>query len=363
LANSSSTLQSFTYADAPDGDILTETDSPSSSGTSKTYTYDSQGRVASEAAGSVTTDYGFDESGNLTKLPEDATGTYNDAGELTASAPSSGTTTDYTYNADGERTGQTQSGTATMTATWNGAGELTSYHGSSGDMTSATYDGTGHRATATFTTGPATTESYVWAADTLLMDSTNAYIYGISNDTPGEQVNLSTGTITYVVTDSLGSIRGTVNTGGTLTATSVYDAWGNLSSTSATAAVTPFGYAGSYTDSTGLLYLINRYYDSVSGQFASLDPEVDQTLQPYGYADANPVSQNDPTGMDPSACRDQFHENAEKYPEPHLRASHGGEAVGAKPWVACVRYAQEIIVYVQMWKVIWTSGRSLACGT
>ena len=49
-----------------------------------------------------TLNYGFDPSGNLTALPSAAAGTYDDAGELTSSVLS-GTTTSYTYNADGER--------------------------------------------------------------------------------------------------------------------------------------------------------------------------------------------------------------------------------------------------------------------
>jgi YD repeat-containing protein len=49
-----------------------------------------------------TLNYGFDASGNLTTLPPGATGTYDHAGELTSSVLS-GTTTSYTYNADGER--------------------------------------------------------------------------------------------------------------------------------------------------------------------------------------------------------------------------------------------------------------------
>ena len=46
--------------------------------------------------------YGFDASGNLTTLPTGAAGSYDHAGELTSSTLS-GTTTSYTYNADGER--------------------------------------------------------------------------------------------------------------------------------------------------------------------------------------------------------------------------------------------------------------------
>ncbi len=59
--------------------------------------------------------YGFDASANLTTLPTGATGTYDDAGELT-SQTLSGTTTNYTYNADGERLTSTQGSTTESAA-------------------------------------------------------------------------------------------------------------------------------------------------------------------------------------------------------------------------------------------------------
>ena len=129
----------------------------------------------------------------------------------------------------------------------------------------------------------------------LLMDSGNAYIY-TSGIAPAEQVNLATGTITYLDTDLLGSVRGVVNASGGLTGTSSYDAWGNPQGGGLTA-TTPFGFAGGYTDPTGLIYLVKRYYDPQTGQLLSVDPALSQTQQPYGYASGNPVSMTDPTGM------------------------------------------------------------------
>jgi RHS repeat-associated protein len=56
------------------------------------------------------------------------------------------------------------------------------------------------------------------------------------------------------------------------------------------------GYAGGYTDPDGLIYLQSRYYDPATGQFISVDPQVSQTDDPYGYADGDPVAETDPTG-------------------------------------------------------------------
>jgi RHS repeat-associated protein len=302
LKNSNSTLQSFTYSDAPAGDILSETDTPSSSLSPAGYTYDVQDRVTSMTPGTgPANDYGFDASSNLTTLPTGATGTYNDAGELISSSLS-GATTDYSYNADGEQLKATQGSVTLASGTWNGATQMTSYDNSAADMTTATYDGNAMRASSTIAPsgGTAVTQNYVWdtvpQVPQLIMDSANAYIYG-TGLAPAEQVSLAAGTIKYLVTDSLGSVRGTVSSSGALTGTTSYDAWGNPETADGLAATTPFGYAGGYTDPDGLIYFINRYYDPATGQFISSDPDVDQTQQPYEYADGDPVLDTDPSGL------------------------------------------------------------------
>jgi RHS repeat-associated protein len=310
LKNSSTILQSLSYSDAPAGRILTETDTPTSSTSPAAYTYDAQGRVTSMTPGTGSAlSYGFDASGNLTTPPTGATGTYDHDSELTASALS-GTTTSYAYNADGQRLTAKQGSSTVASGTWNGAAQLTGYANSAAGMTAATYDGNGVRATTTVTPpgGSATAQDFVWDAvgsvPLLLMDSANAYIYGGST-APVEQVNLDTGTVTYLAADSLGSVRGTVSSAGALTGTAAYDAWGNPQTPGGLTATTPFGFAGAYTDPTGLLYLINRYYDPATGQFLSVDPDVSQTQEPYAYASGNPISTADPTGAS---------DNAYKYP-------------------------------------------------
>jgi RHS repeat-associated protein len=86
---------------------------------------------------------------------------------------------------------------------------------------------------------------------------------------------------------------------GTLTGTASYQAWGAPETAGGLTATTPFGYAGAYADVSGLLYLIQRYYDPATGQFLSVDPEIAQTQQPYQYANDNPISYADPSGTYP----------------------------------------------------------------
>jgi RHS repeat-associated protein len=297
-----STLQEFAYSNVPSGAIASETDTPSSSLSPADYTYDAAGRVTQMTPGSGgALSYGQDASANLTTLPTGATGTYDHASELTSSVLS-GTTTTYTYDASGNRTQAAIGGTTTVSAAFNGATQLTSYDNAAANMTAAIYDGDGLRTSATSTPsgGGSTTEHFVWdttgSVPDLLMDSDNAYVYG-PNGTPFEQVALSTGTITYLVSDALGSVRGVVSSAGSLTASTSYDAWGNPETTGGLSASTPFGLAGGYTDPTGLVYLINRYYDPGTGQFFSVDPMVDATGQPYAYAGDNPIDGVDPLGL------------------------------------------------------------------
>src|SRR5258708_13107340 len=70
LKNSTSTLQSFTYSDAPASDILSETDTPASSLSPATYTYDPQTRLTSmpPATASLTHSV-FHPTSTLTPLP------------------------------------------------------------------------------------------------------------------------------------------------------------------------------------------------------------------------------------------------------------------------------------------------------
>ncbi|MGD0056228.1 MAG: hypothetical protein ABSC34_12430, partial [Acidimicrobiales bacterium] len=250
------TLQEFAYSDVPSGAVASETDTPSGSLSPADYTYNAQSQVTQDTPGSGSANtYVEDASGNLTTLPNGASGTYDDASELT-SAVKSGTTTSYTYDASGNRLEASVLGSATVTATYNGAGEVTGYDDAAANTTTATYNGQGLRTSASTTPsgGGSTTQNFVWntvaAVPEVLMDSTNAYLYGPSG-TPFEQVNLATGTIHYLVADALGSVRGVVSAAGALAASTSYDAWGNPETTGGLSSYTPIGFAGGYSDPTG----------------------------------------------------------------------------------------------------------------
>ena len=143
----------------------------------------------------------------------------------------------------------------------------------------------------------------------IIEDSTNAYIYGPGN-TPIEQVPLSslassTPVIDFIASDPTGmreissfqmASGAPVLLGYEMCSYTTYGTQ-SCSSSGTTPPSTPIGYEDGYTDPSGLVYLINRYYDPSLRQFISVDPAYSQTHQLYGYANENPVNGSDPSGM------------------------------------------------------------------
>ncbi len=127
-----------------------------------------------------------------------------------------------------------------------------------------------------------------------------SYLYGdlLSGGTaPIEQIttNPSSSTVRYLVANQTG-VQGVYSSTGALQEVALYSLYGVQTITAGTK-VTPFGYQGSYTDSTGLIYLLNRYYDPTSDQFVSIDPMVQETDQPYAYVGDDPLNAEDPSGL------------------------------------------------------------------
>ena len=125
-------------------------------------------------------------------------------------------------------------------------------------------------------------------------DPSDYYVYG-PGGVPIEQIASSTGVATYLYTDQLGSVVMAADSSGTVTGTQSFTAYGSLATRSGSIE-SPFGFAGGYTDVTGLIYLVNRYYDPATGQFLSVDPLVGVTGEAYSYCGGNPLNYTDPLG-------------------------------------------------------------------
>jgi RHS repeat-associated protein len=104
------------------------------------------------------------------------------------------------------------------------------------------------------------------------------------------------GTIQYLHTDNLGSVRLITDTTGTVVGTNTYNPHGKR--VAHTGADSNIGFTGAWTDpTTGLVYLRARDYDPTTGQFLTIDPLADATGQPYTYVNNNPLQYTDPAGL------------------------------------------------------------------
>ena len=234
--------------------------------------------------------------------------TFTTNGQRASSTPYvssvAGTTTDYNWNAYGQlcSTGTSSGPTATPCGTLPTGGTAYQYNGS-GLRTTTT--------TATSTTdstwdsvGGGSIPLNINDASTTGSGSTNtSYVYGdllFGGTAPIEQITTSSSgtSVSYLVSNQTG-VQGVYNgSGSSLGAVqemAIYSLYG-IQTISSGSKVTPFGYQGSYTDPTGLIYLINRYYDPATDQFLSIDPDVATTNQPYVFTNDNPLNFTDPSG-------------------------------------------------------------------
>jgi RHS repeat-associated protein len=114
-----------------------------------------------------------------------------------------------------------------------------------------------------------------------------AFLYG-PGGIPVEQINNTTGTVTYLHHDQAGSTRLLTGSTGTVTGKCSYGAYGTP--TCEGTATTPLGYDAQYTSTdTGLIYMRARTYDPATAQFLSVDPFVALTGEPYSYAEDDPI--------------------------------------------------------------------------
>ena len=110
--------------------------------------------------------------------------------------------------------------------------------------------------------------------------SNTSYLYGdllLGGTAPIEQITTTSSgsTALFLVANQTG-VQGAYSSAGTNVEMALYSNFGIQTIESGTK-VTPFGFQGSYSDSTGLVYLINRYYDPATDAFMSIDPDIDET--------------------------------------------------------------------------------------
>lgn len=298
---------------------------------STTLTYDTAGRLATEATSGVTTTYSYDNAGQLlSSTPSTGTANawtydnagrratqtigavstayvYDDAGELTSATPSTGTATSYAYDSSGRRLTDTTGSNVTSYG-YDNAGRLTGLTLPGGDTQVRGLNPDGMPETVTNTVSATTTN---WTLDwdptssidrlaTLSQGSATTDLVAAEGTPWGVASKGSSHTV--LAADTHGSTI--TSTGATLSRSNTYNAYGTPTGTDT---LTPkLGYRGELALGS-LLNLRARDYQPAVGAFTTTDPlnGLNGTAvlnNPYHYTNNNPLNLTDPTGLRPNEC-------------------------------------------------------------
>jgi len=167
----------------------------------------------------------------------------------------------------------------------------------------------------------------------------------------GVQVANATETVTYYYSDSLGTVLATANASGAPTSTSDYRPYG--AQTLGSPSDGP-GYAGHVDDvDSSLVYMQARYYDTGSGRFLSVDPDMPAAgntfnFNRFSYVNDSPVQNVDPDGREVGIAFSQMNKGVE-YPRGGTlttaeKVITGGAVVALLPVVALAAPATPEVV-------------------
>ncbi|MFJ6573657.1 polymorphic toxin-type HINT domain-containing protein [Streptomyces sp. NPDC091292] len=266
----------YTYNTA--GQRTTETTHTGSSTATTTYCYKDGATQPHTLLATITTGtctgaapgYAYDANGNTTKRPAGSTTQkldWNDEGKLsrlTQDPDGAARATDYIYGPDGNLLIRRNTAGDGETVLYLGATEV---HLKAGKKWANRY--------------------YTYAGSTIALRSNESGTEKITYLT-GDQHGTST---TAITSDTQALTKRYVSPFGEDRGTPLYGPWPDDK-----------GFLGKSRDTTtGLTHIGAREYDPGIGQFISVDPVLDtadaQSLNGYAYADNNPVTNSDPTGM------------------------------------------------------------------
>ncbi|MEV0726977.1 LamG-like jellyroll fold domain-containing protein [Micromonospora purpureochromogenes] len=281
------TLGSITYGYDNNGNETSKVTTGFAGAGSNTYTYDLADRLTSWTAGTTTTAYAYDDSGNRTQAGT-KTFTYDARNQLMTQ--SDGST--YAYTARGTLR-QATVGTVTYATSTDAFGQVQSQEAAGGSTSTYTYDALGRAIRPG--------HKYSGLGNTLAQDGTATYTRGPSGEVLAAGSGAGAGSL-YVWTDQHSDVVGQFTaTGTSLSASTTYNPLGTATATSGM--VGNLGYQSEWTDNlTGRVNMLARWYNPDTGQFDTRDtvavsPVPDSiAANRFQYGDANPLTNTDPTG-------------------------------------------------------------------
>jgi RHS repeat-associated protein len=209
------------------------------------------------------------------------------------------------HDDDGNMTTGPLSAAGLVTYAYDARNRLTSVGALVSGLTSYNYDAEGNRISQT--TGVGTTRYLVdphgGALPRVLTRekpdaSTTSYVYGIGLL---YEVDDATGDATYYHFDNIGSTAALTGPTGMLTDRMEYDVYGTVTRRIGMTD-TPFLYVGEWgvqRDENGLLHMRARFYSPELRRFVNADPiGFGGGLNWYAYAEGDPISFVDPSGLD-----------------------------------------------------------------
>ncbi|MEV6878392.1 RHS repeat-associated core domain-containing protein [Amycolatopsis sp. NPDC051128] len=194
-------------------------------------------------------------------------------------------------------------------------------------VTTYAYDANGNRLTTRDATGATLTlpdgSEVRYDTATGIAKGSRFYTYGGS--TIAVRKAAGAGGVNWMFQDRSGSDTVSVNAGSFEVNRRLLDPFGRLRQAQPANWPSSRGFAGGAPDpGTGLTHLGARDYDAKTGKFVSVDAILalgsPQQFNAYAYADNNPATKSDPTGLIPQSC-----------PDGECQNGHGAYPVGGNP--------------------------------
>lgn len=270
-------------------------------GSTRTYTYDSLGRLVSESGTPLTQSFGYDDNGNRLSNGSN-TYAYTANTNAMSKRQASVVTRDAAGNTLTDGTGRT--------LTWDNWGNLSSVT-KAGITTSYVYNYRHQRVKKSLSNGTVTLYHYD-ESDRLIMETSGtgtvqAMYFYLDDNTPfalmyaanSPNNNTAQDQIIYLHTDHLGTSRLATDSTKKLIWRWESDAFGSTLANQdpdadGKATVINLRFPGQYYDAeSGLHYNWNRYYDPASGRYISRSfSDVKDKLNTYIYQNNNPTSES-----------------------------------------------------------------------